>query len=81
VADVDFSIDEQPVVEEAMDFGLGVDAPSVDLSDMVANFDKEELTQDVGLPDDLSFDDVDVSVSSDDVVSRVRQRIFFLSND
>jgi hypothetical protein len=26
-----------------MDFGLDVDAPSVDLSDMVANFDKEEL--------------------------------------
>jgi pilus assembly protein FimV len=79
VADVDFSIDEQPVVEEAMDFGLDVDAPSVDLSDMVANFDKEELTQDVGLPDDLNFDDVDVSVSSDDVLAELDKEFSFLA--
>ena len=79
VADADFSIDEQPVVEEKMDFGLDVDAPSVDLSDMVANFDKEELTQDVDLPDDLSFDDVDISVSTDDVVAELDKEFSFLA--
>ena len=79
VADADFSIDEQPVVEETMDFNLDVDAPSVDLSDMVANFDKEELAQDIDLPDDLGFDDVDVSVSSDDVVAELDKEFSFLA--
>ena len=58
---------------------LVVDAPSVDLSDMVANFDKEELTQDVDLPDDLSFDDVDISVSTDDVVAELDKEFSFLA--
>lgn len=79
VADADFSIDEQPVIEETMDFNLDVDAPSVDLSDMVANFDKEELVTDIELPDDVDFGDVDVSISSDDVVAELDKEFSFLA--
>lgn len=77
VADADFSI-EQPLVEEKSEFKLDFDTPSADLSDMVASFDKEELA-DVDLPDDLNFDDVDVSVSSDDVLAELDKEFSFLA--
>lgn len=80
VADVDFSIDEKPVVEEELDFKLDLDTPSssADLSDMVANFDKEELASDIDLPDE-DFGDVDVSVSSDDVIAELDKEFSFLA--
>jgi len=78
VADADFSIEEQPLVEEKSEFKLDFDTPSADLSDMVASFDKEELA-DVDLPDDLNFDDVDVSVSSDDVLAELDKEFSFLA--
>ncbi len=79
VADVDFSIEEQPLIEEKSEFKLDFDTPSADLSDMVASFDKEELA-DVELPDDLNFDDVDVSVSSDDVLAELDKEFSFLAS-
>lgn len=80
VADVDFSIDDKPVVEEGLDFKLDLDSPtsSADLSDMVANFDKEELASDIDLPDE-DFGDVDVSVSSDDVIAELDKEFSFLA--
>lgn len=78
MTDADFSIEEQPLIAEDSDFKLDFDAPAVDLSDMVASFDKEELA-DVDLPDDLNFDDVDVSVSSDDVLAELDKEFSFLA--
>ena len=72
----DFSLDEQPVVEEKTDFNLDFDTPSVDLDDLAAKFDKQALA-DVDLPDeDLDFD---VSVSSDDVVAELDKEFSFLA--
>ncbi|HRH92840.1 MAG TPA: FimV/HubP family polar landmark protein, partial [Agitococcus sp.] len=72
----DFSLDEQPVVEEKTDFNLDFDTPSVDLDDLAAKFDKQSLA-DVDLPDeDLDFD---VSVSSDDVVAELDKEFSFLA--
>lgn len=75
----DFSLDEQPVVEEKADFNLDFDTPSADLDDLAAKFDQQTLA-DTDLPaEDLDLD-FDVSISSDDVVAELDKEFSFLAN-